>query len=130
MQFRASQEVPDQTKDQTYYIRTDGKGQPGETRNWDHKNPDAPQNEECTNRPWLAMSFVLDGERYTVLYIDHPDNPKPSHYSERDYGRFGSFFVTDVTADEPLDVKYRYFIKQGEMTVDECQALCNEFVGE
>ena len=128
VQFRATQQVPDKTADQTYYLRTDGKGKPGETRNWDHNKTDAPGNAECTNRPWLAMSIVVDGERYTVLYLDHPDNPKPSHYSERDYGRFGSFFVTDVTDDKPLDVKYRYFIKQGEMTVGECQQLCDDFV--
>jgi hypothetical protein len=108
-------------------LRTDGPGKPGETRNWNHNDRNDPLNAETTNRPWLAMSFVLDGKRYSVLYLDHPDNPKPSHYSERDYGRFGSFFVTDITEDDPLNVRYRYFVKQGEMTVGECQALSNAF---
>ncbi|MCO6042514.1 PmoA family protein [Aeoliella sp. ICT_H6.2] len=130
VQFRASQKVADETAKQTYYVRTDGKGKPGETRNWNHTKKDDPVNGETTNRPWLAMSVVIDGARYTVLYLDHPDNPKPAHYSERDYGRFGSYFVTDVTPDKPLDVKYRYFIKPGEMTVDECQKLHDEFVGQ
>jgi hypothetical protein len=130
VQFRASQRVADETAKETYYIRTDGIGKPGETRNWNHTNRRDKINEETTNRPWLAMSFVLDGQRYTVLYLDHPENPKPSHYSERDYGRFGSFFVTDVTPDKPLSVAYRYFVKPGEMTVEECQKLYDEFVGK
>ncbi len=127
VQFRASQKVPDETSKQTYYVRTDGVGEPGEARNWNHRDAGDPMNVETTNRPWLALSFVLDGERYTVLRLEHPDNPKPAHSSERDYGRFGSFFVTDVTADDPLDVKYRFVVKQGEMSVDECQALYNAY---
>lgn len=123
VQFRATQRVPNETAQQTYYIREDGKGEEGETRNWDHTQPTAEGNEDCTNRKWLGMSIVLDGERYTVLYIDHPDNPKPARYSERDYGRFGSYFVAEVTADKPLEVHYRYLIKRGEMTVEECQSL-------
>jgi hypothetical protein len=129
VQFRASQHVPDKTANQTYYLRTDGKGEPGDYRNWDHKNPDAAGNEECTNRPWNALSFVIDGQRYTVVYLDHPNNPKPARYSERDYGRFGSYFVADVTKDKPLTVKYRFWIQPGEMTVEQCEALHQTFVG-
>ena len=33
------------------------------------------------------MSFVLDGKRYSVVYLDHPDNPKEARQSERTYGR-------------------------------------------
>ncbi len=130
VQFRSSQKVADETAKQTYYLRTDGLGKPGETRNWNHNNKNDAMNGETTNRPWLAISIVIDGERYTVLYLDHPDNPKPSHYSERDYGRFGSFFVADVTTDEPLNVHYRYVVKQGEMSVEECQSLYDAYVGE
>jgi hypothetical protein len=121
VQFRATQHVPDKTAKQTYYIRTDGKGKPGETRNWDHNKKDAPHNEECTNRPWNAMSIVVDEKRFTVLYIDNPNNPKPARYSERDYGRFGSYFVADVTKDEPLEVNYGFVIVPGELTVEQCK---------
>jgi hypothetical protein len=114
---------------QIYYLRPDGKGAIGETRNWDKEHPDAPDNAKSVDRPWDAMSFVLHDRRYTVLYLDHPDNPKPSRSSERAYGRFGSYFVADVTPEKPLDVKYRLWIQDGEMTVDECQALSEEFVG-
>ncbi|QDT72242.1 DUF6807 family protein [Lacipirellula limnantheis] len=129
-QFRATQKVPDETAAETYYLRTDGRGQPGDYRNWDHENPAAKENAENENRPWNAMSFVVDGQRFTVLYLDHPSNPKPARYSERDYGRFGSYFVADVTKDEPLDVKYRLWVQPGEMTVEECATLSQQFISE
>jgi hypothetical protein len=104
-------------------VRTDGKGKPGETRNWNHTNRKDPANEECTNRPWNAMSFVVDGNRYTTLYLDSPKNPKPARYSERDYGRFGSYFVAEVTKEKPVTVNYKFWIQPGEMTVEECEAM-------
>ncbi|RIK88642.1 MAG: hypothetical protein DCC67_00455 [Planctomycetota bacterium] len=129
-QFRASQYVPDHAAQQTYYLRPDGKGEPGETRNWDHEHADAPGNARSENLPWNAMSVVIDGKRFTIVYLDHPSNPKPARYSERDYGRFGSYFVADVTADKPLDVMYRLWIQAGEMTVDACQSLSQTFIVE
>ena len=121
-QFRADNEVSAQTKSQTYYVRTDGKGKPGETRNWSKNNP------ECENRPWNAMSFVLGDVRYTAVYLDRPKNPKPARYSERDYGRFGSYFVYDLDDDNSLDVNYRIWLQEGEMTVEELAALSANFV--
>jgi hypothetical protein len=126
--FRAAQEVAATTVRETYYLRTDGKGQLRETRNWAADSRDAAMNAQCENRPWLAMSFVVGGKRYTALYIDHPDNPKPARYSERDYGRFGSYFVADVTKEKPLNVKYRVWVQEGEMTVEACAALRQAFV--
>lgn len=128
--FRAAQEVAADTAKQTYYVRTDGKGKLGETRNWNNQKQDDPINPECTNRPWNAMSFVVGGKRYTALYMDHASNPKPARYSERDYGRFGSYFVTDVTEEKPLDVQYRVWVQDGEMTVKDCEKLTAEFVGK
>src|SRR5262249_59918429 len=63
--FRANMDVANKTKGETYYLRPDGKGQPGETRNWEAKKPDP----KTVNLPWDAMCFVLDGKRYTVLRI-------------------------------------------------------------
>ena len=59
--FRADQEVAATTKAETYYLRPDGKGRPGETRNWDPKTKQGP-----VNLPWDAMSFVVGGKRYTA----------------------------------------------------------------
>lgn len=138
-QFRAAQEVAEKTKDQTYYLRPDGRGKPGETRNWDHKNIGQPSNKQTENLPWNAMSFVVGGKRYTAVYLDHPDNPKPARYSERDYGRFGSYFEDEdpgkreinINRDlriRPFQIRYRLWIKEGEMTVNEAQRLYHDFV--
>ena len=120
-QFRASQDVPDKTKDQTYYLRPDGKGEPGKFRNW-------PDDKSHVNLPWHALSFVLDDQRYTCCYLDRPDNPKESRFSERDYGRFGSYFEYELDQDKPLGLNYRIWLQEGEMTGDEVQRLANDFV--
>ena len=120
-QFRASQEVPDNTKSLTYYLRPDGKDDPGSFRNW-------PDNKDHVNLPWNAQSFVLGTQRYTCCYLDRPDNPKESRFSERDYGRFGSYFEYQLTADNSLDLNYRVWLQEGEMTVDEVDARSKDLV--
>lgn len=121
-QFRASREIDDKKQNKlTYYLRPDGKGKPGETRNWDAKN------KTHQDLPWDAMSFVLGDKRYTVCYLNHPNNPKPSRFSERDYGRFGCYFEYEVTEDRPLVVNYRIWLQDGEMTGEQVQALSSNF---
>jgi hypothetical protein len=122
--FRAAMEVSKHGKQDTYFLRPDGKGKMGDTRNWDAKKVD----ERTINLPWDAMSFVVEGKRYTVLRIDHPDNPKPSRGSERDYGRFGDYFEWDLTPKTPLKIKYRVWVQEGEMTVEKCAEMAKEFV--
>lgn len=121
--FRATQEVSKETKGKTYYLRPDGKGQPGDFRNWDAKSKDA----KTVNLPWNAMSFVTGGKRYTALRINHPDNPKETRGSERDYGRFGDYFEWDLTPKTPLKVKYRVWVQEGEMTQEQCEAMAHGF---
>jgi hypothetical protein len=141
--FRASQDVAMQTKGgqddavkskraekgtlkpnpQTYYLRADGKGAIGETRNWDDKT----KNPQSINLPWNAMSIVVGGQRYTVEYMDSPSNPKEARYSERDYGRFGSYFEAEATPEKPLEVRYRVWIQPGEMTVEQAAAKDADF---
>jgi len=108
----------------TYYLRPDGKGKPGETRNWDAKG----KNDKAVNLPWNAMSCVIGEKRYTVLRINHPDNPGEKRGSERDYGRFGDYFEYDLTPKTPLKLKYRVWVQLGEMTVPQCEAMANGFV--
>ncbi|HSQ56514.1 MAG TPA: DUF6807 family protein [Gemmata sp.] len=122
--FRANQEVAKNGKENTYYLRPDGKGKVGDTRNWEAKKPDP----RTVNLPWNAMSFVVDGKRYTALRIDHPDNPKESRGSERDYGRFGDYFEYDLTPAKPLRLRYRVWVQEGEMTVEECKEIAETFV--
>ncbi len=122
--FRAAQEVADGDQKLTYYLRPDGRGEPGNTRNWGGKNPDP----RTVNLPWNAMSFAIDGNRYTAVYLDHPDNPKEARYSERTYGRFGSYFEYELDEGNQLGVNYRVWLQNGEMTGDQAAALSADFV--
>jgi hypothetical protein len=119
--FRASNEVADKTKSQTIYIRPDGTDKSGATRNW-------PDNKGHVNLPWDAMSFVLGGKRYTAAYLDRPENPKEARFSERDYGRFGSYFVAEATPEKPLAVRYRLWLQKGQMEGRDVAALDAAFV--
>lgn len=77
---------------------------------------------------WDAMSFVLGLDRFTVAYLDSPTNPKEARFSERDYGRFGSYFVYEVTRDKPLKVNYRIWLQTGQMNGQEVEVLSRAFV--
>jgi len=131
--FRAADEVHSTHVKETYFLRPDGKGpltvhadmgnQGDETRNWDKDKRPA----NTVNLPWDAMSFIVGDKRYTVAYLDNSRNPKESRGSERAYGRIGSYFVTDVSPEKPLDVNYRLWIQAGEMTVSQCAALDADF---
>ncbi len=118
--FRASNEVASSTKGQTYYLRPDGKDQPGRTRNW-------PGQKTHADLPWNAMSFVVGGQRYTTVYMDHATNPKEARYSERDYGRFGSYFVAEATEEDPLVVQYRVWVQRGELDGEMAAAMDRGF---
>ncbi|HAZ62979.1 MAG TPA: hypothetical protein DCZ72_05130 [Armatimonadetes bacterium] len=119
--FRANPQVADENAEQTYYLRTDGAGLPNETRNWDGNHQD------FKNYPWLAMCFLLDGQRYTVAYLDNSKNPKEARYSERNYGRFGSYFEYTLQPYEALLTRYRLAVRRGELTVDQASALSADF---
>ncbi|NNE90320.1 MAG: hypothetical protein HKN23_01610 [Verrucomicrobiales bacterium] len=124
-QFRASNEVSASTKKETYYIRPkSGKAEKGKTINWSAKT----DNETTRDLPFKGMSVVVGGERYSIAYLDSPGNPKPARYSERDYGRFGSYFATDVSKDKPLVVKYRLVMRKGEFELSELEKLSADFV--
>jgi hypothetical protein len=66
--------------------------------------------------------------RFTVCYLDSPDNPKPARFSERDYGRFGSYFEYDLKPGESFSINYRIWIQEGVMTMDEINGLSQDFV--
>jgi hypothetical protein len=123
VQFRAHNDVDAKTSKETIYVRTDGVGKPGETRNWDPKTRQGP-----VNLPWNAMSFVLKGKRYTVAYLDHPRNPKEARYSEREFGRFGSYFEYTIDEGKPLTVNYRLWLQEGLMRPEDAAALSKDFI--
>jgi hypothetical protein len=120
-QFRASNEVASSTAEQTYYVRPkEGKGEKGKTKNW-------PADKDMTNLPWKAQSVVVSDQRHFTLYLDHPNNPKPSFYSERDYGRFGSYFKAQAKPGKPVRIKYRLIIGTKERKPIECEKLSFAF---
>jgi len=118
--FRANSQMETNPKE-TFFIRPDGKGKPGEERNWTAKGGGP------VNLSWNAMSFMLDGKRYTAVYLDHPDNPKEARQSERAYGRIGTYFEYDLTKEKPLKVRYRLWVQEGEPTPEQCAALSSAF---
>jgi len=122
-QFRAHNDVDAYTTNETIFIRPDGIGKPGETRNWDPQTHQGP-----VNMPWNAMSFVLDRKRYTVAYLDRPENPKEARFSEREYGRFGSYFEYTIEKDKPLIVNYRLWLQEGLMQPADVALSSGNFV--
>lgn len=106
-QFRAAQEVAD--RNSARYVRPEGFPQePAAHQVGDKDNPP-----KHVNLPWLAMSYTVDGEQYTTEYHEAPGHPEPRRYSERPYGRFGSFFATKLTEKKPLYMRYRVVITHG-----------------
>jgi hypothetical protein len=62
-----------------------------------------------------------------MAYLDKSTNPKPAQYSERNYGRFGSYFVYELTPEKPLAINYRLWLQKGEMKAPEIAALATDF---
>jgi hypothetical protein len=119
--FRANSEMEKNTH-LTYFLRPDVRGEPGEERNWHPKTKKGP-----ANQPWDAMSFELGHNRFTVLYLDHPNNPKEARQSERCYGRIGTYFEYLLTPQKPLVVHYRLWIAHDEVSKEVCEALSKSF---
>jgi hypothetical protein len=65
--------------------------------------------------PWAALTFKANDGQYHVQHMSHPSLPDGLRYSAyRDYGRFGSFFVTDIPKGESKTFKLRFYISPGE----------------
>ena len=119
--FRASNDVAEKTSKETIYLRPDGEDKPGASRNW-------PDLKTHINLPWNAMSFVLNDKRYTALYLDNPANPKEARFSERPYGRFGSYFVTEITKEKPLKLKYQIWLQDGKIDIESAKLKSQSFI--
>ena len=52
------------------------------------------------NGDWVHCAFTVQGRAYGVSHFDAPTNPRPNRYSTRPYGRFGSFFESEVAKDK------------------------------
>jgi len=120
-QFRANQSVAE-TNGGTYLRpKTFPQGEAA-VQVGDKGNPPA-----HINLGWFALSYEINKQRYTVEYFDNPNLPKPALFSERPYGRFGTFFKTTLKADAPLEMKYRVIVARGKPSVDDVQSRYDAF---
>jgi hypothetical protein len=112
IQFRPANEVD---RSQTTYVYAGAKVDP-------HKAKDL---------AWIGESFTLNGKRYSVVDMNHPENPKETRISAyRNYGRFGLFPAATVKAGESLTLRYRFLVAEGAMpSADIIQNACNVFTG-
>lgn len=113
IQFRPADEVD---KAQTVYLH------PGRDVN-PHK---------ATDLAWIGETFWLRGQSYSVVQMNHPDNPAGTRISAyRNYGRFGMFPTATIQAGETCAFRYRFLVAAGEMpSAKEIQAVCNAFTGK
>ena len=81
--------------------------------------------------PWFGETFTLSGKRYSVVYLNHPGNPKDAAVSAyRDYGRFGAYFKTTIPAGGTATFQARFLVQTGELpTAAVIQKLWNEYAG-
>ncbi|WP_417397495.1 DUF6807 family protein [Gimesia chilikensis] len=122
-QYRAAQPVAESNN--ATYVRPEGSPQqPAPYQVSDRTDPD-----KHVNLGWLAMSYDIDGKHYNVEYMEDPNVPKPSRYSERPYGRFGAFFDTKIDESHPLKMNYRLIVSEGKTPSQaEVQKRYDQFV--
>ncbi len=66
--------------------------------------------------PWAAEVFTIEGKTFTVVILNHPNNPKDTATSAyRDYGRFGMFPKGKATAEAPFKLRYQWLIAEGDV---------------
>jgi len=98
IQFRASQKVA-ANKSATYVFPLDD----AKAQNY-------------TDLPWAAQTFDMDGKKWTVQQMSHPDNPEGNARwsAYRDYGRFGEFPSYTLEDGQTITLHYRWRITEGQ----------------
>lgn len=82
--------------------------------------------------PWFGESFTVGGKRYSVVYLNHPSNPKGAAISAyRDYGRFGAFWKAKMKLGEERSFRARFLVYAGELPdADAIQKVWNRYAGK
>ena len=97
VQFRPSQKVAD-NKSASYTF---------------HKADVDPKKQR--DLPWVAASFRIDDQTWTVQHMNHPSNPDGAVWSAyRDYGRFGPFAVIELKQGESQTLRFRFRVTPGD----------------
>ncbi|MGI9466022.1 MAG: DUF6807 family protein, partial [Rubripirellula sp.] len=65
--------------------------------------------------PWVAESFQVGDDWWSVQHMNHPSNPEGARWSAyRDYGRFGPFTVVKIANGESVTFRYRFRVTKGK----------------
>ena len=65
--------------------------------------------------PWVAESFQIGDQWWSVQHMNHPSNPEGARWSAyRDYGRFGPFTVVKIDDEKSITFRYRFSITKGK----------------
>ena len=59
----------------------------------------------------------------TVLRVEGRNNPRPTVWSTRPYGRFGATFTTELQPGTPLPLSWTYVIALGARDTAWCQSM-------
>lgn len=81
--------------------------------------------------PWVACTFSVDGQQWTVQHINHPSNPTGARWSAyRDYGRFGPFPVIKLAKGETKKLQFRFRVTSGSVpSREEMAKAAMDFAG-
>lgn len=87
---------------------------------------------QAADLAWVGETFWLNSQSYSVVQMNHPDNPAGTRISAyRNYGRFGMFPTATIKAGETCTFRYRFLVAAGEMpSAEVIQAACNAFTGK
>lgn len=82
--------------------------------------------------PWFGESYTLPEGRFSVVYLNHPENPRDASISAyRDYGRFGACYVATIPANETLAIRARFLVAEGELpSAEVIQKAWNDYAGK
>ena len=65
--------------------------------------------------PWVAATFRITEQLWTVQHMNHPSNPRGARWSAyRDYGRFGPFARVDLADQQTRAFRYRFRVTAGK----------------
>jgi hypothetical protein len=72
---------------------------------------------------WIAGVLPMPGGDVTVLRVEGRNNPRPTVWSTRPYGRFGATFTTELQPGTPLPLSWTYVIALGARDTAWCQSM-------
>ncbi|MFA7174789.1 MAG: DUF6807 family protein [Kiritimatiellia bacterium] len=80
---------------------------------------------------WIGETFTLKDTCYSVVQMNHPDNPSETRISAyRNYGRFGMFPTVSINSGDTRAFRYRFLVTEGVMPpLEVIQKACNAFTG-